>query len=138
MKLRVLLCATALMLIPALALAQVGGVTVELNKLAQVDNACRAYLVTQNLTETSFDSLQLDVVMFDTNGIVAKRLAVEIGPLTSGKTSLKVFDIAGLPCDKIGQLLLNDVLQCRDDKGARTDCLSLIQVSSRAKVAFIN
>lgn len=125
-------------LIPASAMAQVGGVTVELNKLQQVDNACRAFLVTQNMTDTQFESLQLDVVMFNNDGIVAKRLAVEIGPMAPDKTSLKVFDIADLPCDKIGQLLLNDVIQCRDDKGVRTDCLSLIQVSSRDKVAFIN
>lgn len=138
MKLRVLFCALLLAVLPMLAAAQVGGVTVELNKLEQVDNACRAYLVTQNLTDTHFDSLQLDIVMFDNDGIVAKRLAVEIAPMAPGKTSLKVFDIAGLPCDKIGQLLLNDVIQCRDDKGVRTDCLSLVRVSSRDKVAFIN
>lgn len=138
MKSRVLFCALLLAVLPMLAAAQVGGVTVELNKLEQVDNACRAYLVTQNLTDTHFDSLQLDIVMFDNDGIVAKRLAVEIAPMAPGKTSLKVFDIAGLPCDKIGQLLLNDVIQCRDDKGVRTDCLSLVRVSSRDKVAFIN
>lgn len=138
MKLRVLFCALLLAVLPMLAAAQVGGVTVELNKLEQVDNACRAYLVTQNLTDIHFDSLQLDIVMFDNDGIVAKRLAVEIAPMAPGKTSLKVFDIAGLPCDKIGQLLLNDVIQCRDDKGVRTDCLSLVRVSSRDKVAFIN
>lgn len=138
MKLRVLLCATVLMLLPTIALAQTGGVTVELNKLTQVDNACRAYLVTQNLTDTHFESLQLDIVMFDTNGIVAKRLAVEIGPMAQGKTSLQVFDINGLPCNDIGQLLLNDVIQCRDDEGTRTNCLSLVNVSSRANVAFIN
>lgn len=138
MKARMVLIAASLMLFCTAASAQVGGIVVELNKLEQVNNACRAYLVTQNLTDTHFQTLLLDVVMFDNNGIVAKRLAVELGPLPAGKTSLKVFDIVGLPCDKIGQLLLNDVIQCRDKSGVRTDCLSLVRVSSRDEVAFIN
>lgn len=138
MKCRVLFIGAVLALLSTAVPAQVGGVDVELNKLQQVDDACRAYLVTQNLTDTDFKSMQLDIVMFDDDGIVGKRLAVEIGPLAADKTSLKVFDIGGLPCENIGQLLLNNVIQCQDSKGKRDDCLTLIHVSSRGKVAFIN
>jgi hypothetical protein len=114
-----------------------GVIHVELNKLQQVKGACRAYLVTQNFTQLRLKSLKLDVVMFDSNGIVAKRLAVQIGPMPKGKTSLKVFDIQGLSCDDIGQLLLNGVLECKDNKGTRNDCLAMISVSHRGSVAFI-
>lgn len=139
MKLRVLLLGVALTLFSTSAWAQLGGVNVELNKLEQVKNACRAYLVTQNLTDTHFESLVLDVVMFNNDGIVAKRLAVELAPLPADKTRLKVFDITGLRCENIGQLLLNDVLQCRDEQGKRNDCLSLLRVTSRSSdVPFIN
>jgi len=138
MKCRALLIGALLTLFSGLCVAQVGGITVELNKLQPVKDACRAFLVTQNLTDTQFDSLQLDVVMFDDNGIVAKRLVVDIAPLSPGKTSLKVFDIDGLSCDKIGQLLLNNVVKCQDANGPRQDCLSLVRVSSRADIAFIN
>lgn len=138
MKARMVLIAASLMLFCTAASAQVGGIVVELNKLEQVNNACRAYLVTQNLTDTHFQTLLLDVVMFDNNGIVAKRLAVDIAPLPADKTHLKVFDIVGLPCKEIGQLLLNDVLKCRDKQGKRNNCLSLIRVSSRDEVPFIN
>ncbi len=126
------------LLFASASMAQVGGIDVELNKLEDVDSACRAYLVTQNLTDDHFDTLQLDVVMFDNDGVVAKRLAVEIGPMPAGKTSLKVFDINGLTCEQIGQLLLNDVIQCRDMDGTRDDCLSLLTVTSRGGVPFIN
>lgn len=132
---------TILWLVTISALAQAtgrsGGLEVELNKLQPQDGACRAYLVTQNLTEQRYDSVQLDVVMFDKDGIVAKRLAVQIGPMAADKTSLKVFDINDLACDDIGQLLLNDVLECRDSKGARDDCLSRLSVSQRGSVPFI-
>jgi len=135
------LVATILWLVTASALAQAtaqtGGIEVELNKLESLDNACRAYLVTQNLTEKRFDNVQLDVVMFDKDGIVAKRLAVQIGPMAPNKTSLKAFDINNLACGDIGQLLLNDVLECRDTSGMRNDCLSLLSVSQRGSVPFI-
>lgn len=149
MRLRVLLFAAALACAGP-AFAQVGGIHVELNKLEPAKNACRAYLVTQNLTHDTFDSLKLDVVMFDADGIVAKRLAVQLGPMPAGKTNLQVFDINGLSCDQIGQLLLNNVLECtsaptkpadpsagKQTPVARDDCLSLLTVSQRGNVPFI-
>src|SRR5699024_8057022 len=117
MKCCVLFIGAVLALLSTAVPAQVGGVDVELNKLQQVDDACRAYLVTQNLTDTDFRSMQLDIVMFDDDGIAAKRLAVEIGPLAADKTSLKVFDIGGLPCENMGQVLVNNVYSCLEIGG---------------------
>lgn len=149
MRLRILLFVAALAC-SGPAFAQSGGVQVELNKLQPVDDACRAYLVTQNLSDTAFDSLKLDVVMFDADGIVAKRLAIQLAPIPAGKTRLKVFDMADLSCGQIGQLLLNNVLECTTtppapedptaDKPApvaQDDCLSRVTVSQRGDVPFI-
>ena len=112
-------------------------ILVELNKLEPNDGDCRAYLVMENRSTSAFESLKLDVVVFDTDGIVAKRLAVEAAPLPLGKTSLKVFDIGGLPCDRVGRVLLNEVMTCADDAQARGDCLELMSTSSRARISFI-
>ena len=78
-----------------------------------------------------------DLVMFDADGIVAKRLAVQTAPLAAGKTSLKVFDMTGLPCEQVGRLLSNDVMDCIDTDGARNDCLGLLSASQRGAVPFI-
>ncbi len=112
-------------------------VRLELNKLSALDDACRAYVVARNQTDTDFDQLRADVVMFDADGIVNKRLAVDLAPLPAGKTSLKVFDIGGLACDDIGQMLLNQILDCRDADGDREDCLADISVRARGPVPFI-
>ena len=112
-------------------------VDVELNKIEPHDGACRAYLVLKNKTANGFKTLKFDLVMFDTEGIVAKRLAVEAGPLPAGKTSLKVFDVGDLPCDRLGRILLNDVMACEDATGPREDCLAFVATSARAKVPFI-
>lgn len=111
-------------------------VAIELNKLEPNQGACRAYLVVRNRSGRAFDSLKLDLVMFDGDGVVAKRLAVQAAPLPAGKTSLKVFDITGRACAGIGTILLNDVLNCAPAAGAG-DCLGLVTASARGAVPFI-
>ena len=128
-------CACAL-LSPAAAMADTA-VSVELNKLEPNGEACRAYLVVKNDAGAAFETLKLDLVLFDTDGVVARRLAVETAPLPAGKTSLKVFDVAGLSCDGIGRVLLNDILACRDGSGERTDCAAFVTPTARGAVPFI-
>lgn len=113
------------------------GVQVELNKLETYDGTCRAYLVLENRTKSGFTSLQLDLVTFDTAGIVARHLAVEVAPLPPAKTRLRVFDAAALPCEKVARLLLNDVIACADGSGTRQDCLALLSTANRGTVPFI-
>lgn len=112
-------------------------VAIELNKLEPQGEACRAYLVVKNNGEEGFDSLKLDLVMFDRAGVVAKRLAVQAAPLPAGKTSLKVFDIEGNDCADIGSILLNDVMDCAPAPGTGAGCLAVIAVSARGEVTFV-
>lgn len=109
----------------------------ELNKLEQRDGACRAYVVIENGTASRFDTLSFDLVMFDRTGVVAERLALETAPLPPAKTSLKVFDVPGLPCESVGRVLVNEVLACGDEQGAREDCLSRVETSARGDLALI-
>lgn len=131
------LCAALLLLAAPAAQADDAKVKVELNKLEPGGAACRAYLVVENTTASAFETLKLDLVMFDPDGVVARRFAVEIAPLPASKTSLKAFDIDGLPCDRVGRVLLNDVMDCADASGARSDCLALISVSARGALKFV-
>jgi hypothetical protein len=119
------------------AMAGDAAVGIELNKLEPSGAACRAYLVLRNATTVSFESLKLDLVMFDTDGVVARRIAVETAPLPVGKTSLKVFDIGGMPCGKMQRVLLNDILTCESGGSAMDDCLPRVTVSARGPVPFI-
>lgn len=114
-----------------------GSIQVELNKLEPSNGDCRAYLVLENKSASAFEVLKIDIVIFGTGGIVEGRLAVQTAPLPQGKTSLKVFDVGGLACERIGRLLLNDVLDCADGAGARDDCLALLSTSARTAVPFI-
>jgi len=131
-------CAAALMLLtwPVAAPAQEDGLKVELNKLEPVEAACRAYLLFENHTADNIRTLKLDLVMFDGDGVITKRLAVEGGPLPAGKTNVKPFDIEGVDCATLSRVLLNGVLGCSDGDGERGDCLDLLQTGSRNNVEF--
>ena len=115
-----------------------GSIQVELNKLEPSNGGCRAYLVLENGSLGAYEALKLDIVIFGTDGVVEKRLAVQVAPLPAGKTSLKVFDVGDLPCERIGRLLLNDVLECADSTGTFDDCLPLFSTKTRGAVPFIN
>lgn len=125
---------TALLLMAFSAAPAAEPVSVELNKLEPSNGACRAYMVTENGRDSALQSLKLDLVMFNADGVIAKRLAVELGPLPAGKTRVKAFDIDGVGCGDVSRILLNDVLSC----GGVSDCLSLVTVASRSDVAFVD
>ncbi|MEM6933729.1 MAG: Tat pathway signal sequence domain protein, partial [Pseudomonadota bacterium] len=95
-------------------------------------------ILIQNETELAFSALSLDLVMFDPDGIISKRLAVEMAPLRAGKTSVKVFGIDGAACGGLGRILVNDVLSCEVGGSARNDCLEMIETASRGPVDLIN
>ena len=118
------------------ALAEPGGVSIELNKLEPGENACKPYLVIENGTDHEFASLKLDLVMFDTDGVIARRVAVDAAPLRAGRMTVKVFDLDGLACDRIGQVLLNGLTACEADAPV-DDCLNLIATHSQAHAPFI-
>jgi len=112
------------------------GLKIELNKLESVEGACRAYMLFENKSGIAFESLKLDLVMFDPNGVINKRLAVEGAPLPIGKTSVKLFDIKDVVCSEVDRILLNDVLSCRGPAGEISDCLIDIDTTSRNSVLF--
>jgi hypothetical protein len=120
-----------LALAPAQA-ADVPALAVELNKLETYEKGCRSYVVITNTSETGYQAVKLDLVLFQPDGIISRRFAVDLAPLKAAKTTVKLFDIEGLACDKIASLLVNDVLECRSDAGPVADCLSLMALTSVA------
>ncbi len=115
-----------------------GRIALELNKLEPAGPACRAYLALRSGLAARLETLTLDLVLFDGDGVVLRRVAVEAGPLRAGKVAVRAFDMAELNCAALGRVLLNGVLACRDADGARKGCLDLIDVSSRAAAPLID
>ncbi len=107
-------------------------ISVELNKLEGNGSGCRAYIVADNPTDTAYSVLKLDLVLFRPDGVIDRRIALDLGPLPAKRKYVKSFDLEGLKCDGIGSVLLNGVLDCKADGKAVQDCLDRVEVSSRA------
>jgi len=107
-------------------------IAIELNRLEERGSDCRAYLVSHNKGQAAHDAFKLDLVVFDKGGVIARRLAVDVGPLRGEKRSVKVFDLGGLACKDISQILVNDVIECGVAKGREGECVGMFEVQSRA------
>jgi len=111
-------------------------VAVELNRLEDAGGGCRLTLVVGNPGTAHYETLKLDLVLFDSDGVVARRLAVETGPVRPNKTVVRLFEAADLACAGIGRLLLNDVVACSDAGGPVAGCVDRLAPSTRTTVPF--
>jgi hypothetical protein len=116
---------------PALG-AEAAALTIELNKLEPQKESCRAYVVVTNNSSTAYQALKLDLVLFQPDGVIGRRFALDLGPLTAQKRSVKLFDL-DTPCDQVGSLLINDVLECNGETGSIPNCLADMTATSLAK-----
>jgi hypothetical protein len=112
--------------------AHAGALAIELNKLEPQKDSCRAYVVVTNNSSTAYQSLKLDLVLFQPDGVIGRRFALDLGPLRAQKRSVKLFDI-DTPCDQVGSLLINDVLECNGETGSIPNCLADMTATSLTK-----
>ena len=129
-----LVAASLLAIKPAFA----AGISLDLNRLESQGGNCRATLVVVNGAAATAEALKADLVIFGTDGVVARRLAVDLGPIPAGKTVVKVFDIPATGCAAIGSILLNELPLCRitGDAAISSACLETMTVTSRAGTRF--
>ena len=113
------------------AMAADAPVLVELNRLEERGADCRAYLLLDNRGPTPFEAFKLDLVVFDKGGVIARRLALDVGPMRAEKKGVKVFDLSGIGCGDVSSVLVNDVIDCG---GQGRDCVALMDVQSRGAV----
>ena len=118
------------LLAPAFALAAADVARVELNAVESENGKCRLTFVVENKTDKAIDSLKLDLVTFDPDGIAYKRLVTEMGPVRPSKTMVRIFLVEG-DCTHIGSVLINDVTGCAPADA--TTCLDGLTLASRVK-----
>jgi hypothetical protein len=118
-------------------------IALELNKLEPITQGgpgCRVYFVVSNPDAKAIDQLQLDLILFGTDGVIARRLAFDLSPLPPKKTAVRLFDLTGLACDGIEHLLVNDVLACHragDETVTPPSCLERLSLSAKTKVPLM-
>lgn len=116
----------------------------ELNKLEPVPAAgnaaagCRAYLVaTDPEGGPKVDQLRLDLVLFGTDGVISRRIALDVGPIGPGRIQVRPFELRDLACDSISQILINDTIICKIGGADQTDCMDKLKTSSRVPTKLL-
>lgn len=104
---------------------------IELNKLEPAENACRSYIVVRNPAEQTFTAFNMEVLVFDTDGVIQNRIAMDLAPIRPNKTSVLIVNLAGIQCDKIGEVLVNSFLDCERGEERLGDCLARVDLSSK-------
>lgn len=133
------LCLFAAPFVPAQAQSATP-IALELNKLEPLPaNGCRVYMVVNNPDAEPIQQLRLDLMLFGTDGVISKRIALDLAPLSAKKTAVRLFDLADTACDSIAKILVSDVLACQVGKAPAADappgvCLDRLQTTARGKV----
>lgn len=120
--------ALSLLVSPAVRAAE-QNVRVELNTLESTETHCRMTFVVENKS-AGLESLKLDLVVFNTESIVYRRLITELGPVRAGRTIVKTYAIE-TKCAQVGAVLVNDVSACTP--GDTNACLDGLALTSRVK-----
>jgi hypothetical protein len=102
----------------------------ELNATETADNRCRMTFLIENKSTRSIDSLTLDLAMFNPQGVIQRRMIVEMGPLRGKRTNVRTFSSDG-ECNQLGAILVNDVSACAPVEPAA--CMDGLALSSRVQ-----
>ncbi|MEM7196600.1 MAG: Tat pathway signal sequence domain protein [Pseudomonadota bacterium] len=117
-----------------LTAAQADKIALEVNKVEQRESGCLFYLVVANNQPTDFQVLKLDLVLFDLDDIIIRRIVANLAPLPENKTSVKLFEIPNAQCSQVGKILINEALECSSTNGEEANCLSAISPSSKTGI----
>ena len=116
------------------AAAAADGLTIELNKVEEIEGGCQTFFLIDNRSGHVFDGFRLDLVLFDREGIIADRLYVDLAPVRHDKRTVSTYVFPGTPCAEIGSILVNDIPLCKARDGGEVDCVDILKVSGRDSI----
>ena len=127
-----------LSMLPHLASAEdkAPGLSLELNKLAKSESGCLATFMVRNGFETPLEKVAFEIVLFNGDGLVDRMMVLDFSPLSTGKTRVRQFDLAGADCNSISRVLINDAAACEGASVSATACLERLETNARPEVEF--
>ena len=130
--------ATALIVTGPGASAADPGLDIELNKAVDGDGVCIASLVVRNDMGHTLDRFSMDLYVFDSAGVIARQVLLDLAPLRGAKTTVARFNLIARPCAEVSRILVNDIPSCRGEgSGEILDCLGALTVSSRGSIEML-
>lgn len=111
------------------------GLALTLNTLQPTEaGGCRLTFVIRNGLGSDIESLVTEAVLFDAGGRVATLTLFDFGSLPEGRPRVRQFDLAGLGCDGIGEVLVNGIGTCEGAGLTPAACLDGLRLSSETDI----
>lgn len=108
----------------------------ELNALQPSDAGCRVTFLATNGLAGPIDKATFEVALFGAGGGIDRLVSLDFKMLAKGKTRVLQFELAGLQCEAVSRVLVNDVTACEGAGIASGDCLDWLATSTRTKAEF--
>lgn len=109
---------------------------IELNALTASDAGCRVTFLATNKLGTELTRSALEIALFGADGGIDRLVSLELKAMPEGKARVLQFDIAGLTCENISRVLINDVVACEGEGLEPKTCLSAMKPTSRLTTGF--
>lgn len=111
--------------------------SIELNDAATEGGSCRLTFLVENGLAADLAVLSLETVVLSAEGRVEQVTLFDFGALPADRPRVRQFDLAGLACDSIGQVLINGVTACEGSGIGAEACMAGLALSSRADIELI-
>ena len=111
--------------------------SIELNKVESRAESCTATVLIANRLGKTLDRFRLDIVLFDSDGVIFERLLIDLAPLPYDRTTVASFPLLAAKCSDISRILIKDVPACRPEGGGSVDCLSALVGNTRATIQIV-
>jgi hypothetical protein len=105
------------------------GLALDVNRLDDADSACRLTFVADNAL-APLSALVLETVIFDRAGRVAALTLFDFGALPADRRRVRQFDVAGIACSDVAQVLVNGVAACTGEGVGAGDCAAALTFGS--------
>lgn len=122
---------------PAYAQDTPPGIRIELNSMAEGDNACRLIFMVENGLSADIESAVFETVLLTTDGVVERLTLFDFQSLPQGTPRVRQFDLGGLACADLGRILFNGVQTCTINGMDPTACTTNLGFSSRTNVEVL-
>jgi hypothetical protein len=109
---------------------------VELNALQPSERGCRFTFVVTNRLGGELASAAFELVLFDKAGMVSRITIVDFKDLPEGKTKVRQFDFAGIDCNNLGRILVNDATECTGTGVEPKACIRHLKTETLGEIVF--
>lgn len=106
----------------------------ELNGAETIEGGCRLTFLAENGLGSDLAALVMETVLFTTEGRVERLTLFDFGALPQGRPRVRQFDVEGLACTDLGQILVNGATECAGEGIAPVACIEALRARTRTDI----